>query len=165
MSTLEHLSHNLREGLDSLAEGWQHLWQKTRQAITRFTPSDIDAAEKSSGSGQSYQWGVLSADVFETDREIKIQLEAPGMSAADFQISIDNLTLNIRGERRYQRDDTQGQYHISERAYGRFERVVPLPAPVDSSGARATYRDGILSITAPKAPGAMGRRISIEDAN
>ena len=46
MSTLEHLSHNLREGLDSLAEGWQHLWQKTRQAITRFTPSDSDAAEK-----------------------------------------------------------------------------------------------------------------------
>ena len=55
MSTLEHLSHNLREGLDSLAEGWQHLWQKTRQAITRFTPSDSEAAEKSSGSGQSYQ--------------------------------------------------------------------------------------------------------------
>ena len=165
MSTLEHLSHNLREGLDSLAEGWQHLWQKTRQAITRFTPSDSDAAEKSSGSGQSYQWGVLSADVFETDREIKVQLEAPGMSAADFQISIDNLTLSIRGEKHYQRDGTQGQYHVSERAYGRFERVVPLPAPVDSSGTRATYRDGVLSITAPKAPGAMGRRIVIEDDN
>ena len=165
MSTLEHFSQNLREGLDSLTEGWHQLWQKTRQAITRFTPSEDHAANKASGSRQQNQWGVLSADVLETDQEIKVQLEAPGMSTEDFQISIDNLTLSIRGEKHYQRDGTQGQHHVSERAYGRFERVVPLPAPVDSSGTRATYRDGVLSITAPKAPGAMGRRIVIEDDN
>ena len=77
MSTLEHLSHNLREGLDSLAEGWQHLWQKTRQAITRFTPSDDEAAEQSSDSRQPYQWGFYPQTCLKRTKRSRSNLKPP----------------------------------------------------------------------------------------
>ncbi len=174
MSTFENLSNNIREGLDHLAEGWQHLWHKARQSITRYTPSESqpDSREDISENDSSRQlslgretnyWGVLSAEVIETNREIEIHLEAPGMNTEDFQISIDNLTLSISGEKHYERDSSDGQYHVSERAYGRFERSIPLPSPVDASRTKASYHNGVLLITAPKASGAKGRRIVIEN--
>lgn len=60
--------------------------------------------------------------VSETDKNVVVQLEAPGMSSDDFVIAVDNLTLSIRGEKQYQQERDQGRYNTSERAYGRFEQ-------------------------------------------
>ncbi|MDH5737214.1 MAG: Hsp20/alpha crystallin family protein [Gammaproteobacteria bacterium] len=150
MSTLEHLSHNIRETFDQLSEGWQHLWNKARNAVTRFTPFSGEKPSDYPIDGQTSRWGVLSAELRETDDSLEVQLEAPGMDAADFDISVRGQSLIISGKKHFESERKEGHYHISERAYGRFERVIPLPSSVNDDNARASYKKGVLSITLPK---------------
>jgi len=157
--------------MDNLAEGWQHMWRKARHAMTRFTPAspgnaEAQANQRDGSSGKEIStspnsWGLLSAEVSETDKNIVVQLEAPGMNSDDFVITVDNLTLSIRGEKQYQQERDEGRYHISERAYGRFERLLPLPARVSGNDVKANYRQGVLSITLPKAQASSSRRIEV----
>ena len=83
------------------------------------------------------------------------------MSSEDFTITVDNLTLSIRGEKQYEQEHDQGRYHISERAYGRFERLLPLPARVSERDVKAKYRQGVLTVTLPKIQAATSRRIEV----
>lgn len=171
MSQFEQFSQGLRDQMDNFTEGWQHMWRKARHAITRFTPAssgnaETQANERPGSSGKTLStspdtWGVLSAEVSETDNAVVVQLEAPGMSSDDFVITVDNLTLSIRGEKQYQHEHEQGRMHISERAYGRFERLLPLPARVSEVDVKAKYRQGVLTITLPKAQASSSRRIRV----
>ena len=158
MSTIDHLSQGLREGAERLSEGWQHLWTSARNAITRYTPGD-DADHPL--STRRAQWGVMSAEVRETDDAVEVVLEAPGMENDDFILSARDQVLSVSGEKRMNRERTEGQYHVRERAYGRFERVIALPARVDESGARAQYRQGVLTVTLPKDARSKVRRITV----
>jgi len=72
-----------------------------------------------------------------------------------------NDVLIIRGEKRFEREQNRGNYHLMECAYGRFERAIPLPAEVDEEKARADYRRGLLRVTLPKTGHHTGRRISV----
>lgn len=155
MNTLNKLSDSVRESLDALAEGWQDLWNKARNAITRFTPS---AEDDRAGANR---WGLLSAEMHEGGDDVTVAIEAPGLNKEDFEIFIDGMNLVIRGSKQSSRETTEGHYHITERAYGRFERVLPLPAEVDQESTRASYRNGVLTLTMPKSKSVTPRVIKI----
>jgi HSP20 family protein len=155
MSTLNKITNTVRESLDVLAEGWQDLWHKARHAITHFTPASDD------GNTGGNRWGLLSAELLEGSDEITVSIEAPGLEKQDFEIFVDSQMLVIKGTKQSSRERSEGHYHITERAYGRFERLVPLPCEVDEGKTRATYKGGVLTIMLPKSKEAQPRIISI----
>ncbi len=160
MSTLDRLTNNFRDTVDYLADGWQELWHKTRNAITHFTPSQADAS-KHPEMPNSSRWGVLSAELYETDKSVEVLLEAPGMNSKDFEVKIEHQSLHVRGSRQYAATHKHGHYHITERAYGSFERVIPLPCEVDEEGAKATYKKGVLELVLPKHKNLQPRKIQV----
>lgn len=159
MSTLDRLTSNLRDTVDHLAEGWQELWQKARNAITRFSPAKED--DDHPLGRHSSRWGVLSAEVRETGDSVEVFLEAPGMDPDDFDIQVIRDQLLVRGSKQYASDRKEGRFHVTERAYGSFERLIPLPVEVDEAGASAHYRKGVLELTLKKHASATPRRIAV----
>ncbi len=164
MTTLNQLRDGLQRALDNLSEGWQELRERTAQALTRFSPTrrDVQSAEDQVALHSS-RWGLLAADVREEPDQIIVRMEAPGMDGDDFDISVvEHRMLLVRGEKRVEREETSGHYILMESAYGRFERVIPLPAEVDESRTRAAYRRGVLRVQLPKLNGGARRRITIQ---
>jgi HSP20 family protein len=101
-----------------------------------------------------------NVELSETDREIRITAEVPGMSEKDVELLLEDGVLTLRGERKSETEDKDRGY--SERYYGRFERRIALPSNVDEQGAKADFKDGVLSVTLPKSAEAeRGRRIPI----
>jgi len=151
MSTLAQLRQGVGHAWDSLVDGWQHLYQSASAALTRFRPgsgrsasSDQDLAERSSG------WGLLAAEVFDGDKSITLRLEAPGMEPDDFELEVVNDVLVVRGQKRVEKERSEGRYRILECAYGSFERAIPLPENIDPENTRATYKHGVLKVELPK---------------
>ena len=98
----------------------------------------------------SQGWAVLGGDVFEDDKQVVIRLEIPGMDKEDLDIEVQGDVVVVRGEKRFQRESSEGRYHVLQCAYGSFRRTVPLPTPVLSDKAKANYRNGVLRIELPK---------------
>jgi HSP20 family protein len=100
-------------------------------------------------------------DVTETEKEIKVSAEIPGVEPKDIDVSVEDGMLTIKGEKKYEREEKEkGQYRM-ERSYGSFERAIELPAEVDESKAKAEFKKGVLRLTLPKRPGAPSRRKKI----
>jgi len=98
-------------------------------------------------------WDVFSprVDVTETDNKIKVSAELPGLSQEDVDVSLSRNVLTIRGEKRQEREQRTHNYLRSERSYGSFTRSIPLPAEVNTDDVDATFRNGVLTVTLPKA--------------
>jgi HSP20 family protein len=94
---------------------------------------------------------VLAAEVFDDEDNVIVRLEAPGMNKDDFDLKVVGEHLVVRGENRIERERTQGRYHVTECAYGSFERAIPLPERVKSDKAHAKYKNGVLRVELPKA--------------
>lgn len=154
MSTLNRLGETVRESLDSLAEGWHEFWNRAKNAITRFTPESDD-------DSKANRWGVLSAELHEGADNLTVTLEAPGMDKENFEIFVQDRSLLVRGTKQSASSRKEGRYHITERAYGRWERVLPLPVEVDEASTAASYKNGVLTITLPRSKAAQPRIISI----
>jgi HSP20 family protein len=89
-------------------------------------------------------------DVSETDEEVTISAELPGLEPEDINITVDRNCLNISGEKRAEKED-QGQHYCRvERSYGSFQRSIPLPDELDEDKIDATYKRGVLKVTVPK---------------
>ncbi len=160
MSTLEELRGGLGRLWDSMAEGWRYLVSRASGALTRFKPAreqDDDNVPVVIGSG----WGLLTAELYEDDESVEIRLEAPGMEPEEFDVTICDDVLVVRGEKRYQQQRDVDGYRIAECAYGAFERAIPLPVGVDADHVKARYRRGVLHIKMPKSAVNRPRRIRI----
>jgi len=96
--------------------------------------------------GEGFGWPHV--DLVEHDKEIRVTAELPGLEERDIEISVDDDVLTLRGEKRVEHDDGARRY--SERFYGRFERQIALPAEVDGDRAKATFKNGVVSIVLPK---------------
>ncbi len=166
MSTLQQLREGLNEAWDTLLDGWQRLYRRAAGAITRFTPgiakegeqapSRQEVAERSTG------WGVLAAEVLDDDDQVVVRLEVPGMNKADFGLEILGHYLVVRGEKQMARERTEGRYHVTECAYGSFERAIPLPDEVDPAKAKATYKSGVLRVELSKTAARQRKSIKVE---
>lgn len=104
-------------------------------------------------------------EVSETDDEIRVKAELPGMDEKDIEISLDENILTIRGERKEERDEKKRRYHLSEMSYGCFQRSIPLRAAVDRDKATAKFKRGVLTLTLPKTDQARveRKRIAIDE--
>ena len=166
MPTLHQLSEGLNEAWDTLVKGWQRLYRRAAGAITQFTPGN-KAREDDTGTGQgiavrSSGWGVLAAEVFDDDDKIVVRLEVPGLEKSDFDLEVRDNYLVVRGEKQIEQEHTEGHYHVTECAYGRFERAIPLPDEVDSAKAKAGYKNGVLRIELPKLISRRRRTITVD---
>lgn len=101
-------------------------------------------------------------DLSETDNEIVVRAAVPGLKPEDLEVSIDDGLLTIRGETREEKKEEGARYHYQELRWGRFERSVRLPAPVDESRAEAKLEHGILTVRLPKAQPSARRTIKIQ---
>ena len=102
-----------------------------------------------------------SVDIFETDNDIVVKAELPGMDAKNIEIRLEKNVLMVKGERRFDREAKEENYHRVEREYGSFSRAFALPASVDEDKVTAVYKDGILKIVLPKKEEMKPRSISI----
>ena len=165
MATLDQVREGVHHARELISEGWHKLHERASSAITRFTPMRSGDIETPADQLSSYssRWGLLAAEVSESDDEIQVRIEAPGMEADNFDISVvEDHVLVVRGEKRVKREEVKGRYHIMECAYGQFERAMPLPAEVDESQTKAKYKRGVLSVTLPKLAKSRRQRVHIE---
>lgn len=98
-----------------------------------------------------------STDVTETDKNVKVSIELPGMTQDDIDISLSSEAMTIRGEKKIEHEEERKGVYMSERSYGSFYRTVPLPAGVDADKADATFKNGVLTVVLPKTPEAMAK--------
>lgn len=105
-----------------------------------------------------------ACDVFESEGEVKVVLELPGVRRDDLKVSVENNTLTVSGEKRQAAEEKTRRVHRYERSYGRFERRFLLPATVDVEQIDAQYADGVLTVVLPKIEKARPREITIRTA-
>jgi HSP20 family protein len=102
--------------------------------------------------------------MYETKDDLFVALELPGIREKDVNVSITGDMLTVKGDRRFERDVTDEGYYRLERVYGKFERSMPLPIPVQADKVKATYRDGVLEIRLPKVEEVKPKEIKIDVA-
>jgi len=100
-------------------------------------------------------------DIKETDKEIQIKADLPGMKLEDIEVSVDDDQLIIQGERKEEKEEKEKGYIRVERNYGSFYRAFNLGVPVKADQIKATYKDGVLEITVPKAEAKKPKKIAI----
>jgi HSP20 family protein len=117
-----------------------------------------------SGGGQD-SMAVMSPqiDVSESDKEIRICADLPGVREQDVDIRLDENVLTIRAERKQERDEENENYHVIERSHGSFQRSLRLPAGIDAENVDASFENGVLTVRIPKSSEAQrSRRIQIQ---
>jgi HSP20 family protein len=105
-----------------------------------------------------------AVDIYETSEQIVLKADLAGLTREDVEIRVQDTTLTLRGERRFAKDVQEENYLRLERVYGPFERTFALATTVQADKIRATFRDGVLEVSIPKAEEAKPRRIRIEGA-
>ena len=163
---LESLRESVGSLLDNLADGWRHLTQSAAGALTRFRAGEkTELPESESVDDVSYLpprgWAMLGGDVFEDETRLVVRLEVPGMEKQDMEIEVRDDALVVSGEKRFERESTEGRWRVMQCAYGSFQRVVPLPVRVLADQARASYTNGVLRVELPKATPGKPRPVTI----
>lgn len=105
-------------------------------------------------------------DIVETETEFKVSAELPGMDEKDIQIKLEKDVLILSGEKKSEEEEKDKTYHRVERCYGSFERVIPFNTPLDEEKVSAVFKNGVLTVTLPKAKEAIktSRNIEIKKA-
>jgi HSP20 family protein len=130
-----------------------------QEEVNRLFSTNLNRAFGDEGIGRG-AWAP-SVDIYENKDQIVLEAELPGMKREDFDLSIENNVITLRGERRFEKTDDSDNYHRVERSYGSFTRSFTLPQTVNSEGASAEYNNGVLRVTLPKREEAKSRRIEI----
>jgi HSP20 family protein len=152
---IESVRQNLSAFWDNVAEGWRHLWRSAAGAVTRFRPGEATNLPSPAEVDDDFYlptrgWSMLGGDVFEDEARLVVRIEVPGMEKDDIAIEVTDDALRISGEKRFERETTEGRWRVMQCAYGSFHRLVPLPVPVKADAARASYRNGVLRVELPK---------------
>jgi HSP20 family protein len=101
-------------------------------------------------------------DVEETDKALVVKADLPGVDPKDVEVSVHDNVLELKGEKREQREDKGKNYHRIERSVGRFYRAVPLPSGADAENISATGGKGVLTVTIPKKAIAQPKRVAVK---
>ncbi|HAY21302.1 MAG TPA: molecular chaperone [Desulfobacterales bacterium] len=116
------------------------------------------------------RWGLIpwegewtpAMDVAETDEQVVVKAEIPGIEPKEINISLTGDVLTVKGEKKSEREEKKENYHLVERSYGAFSRSVTLPAAVDADKIDAKYEKGVLTITCPKKEAVKPKQIEIK---
>lgn len=112
---------------------WPHLYEPLRGVGARIT-----------------DWFAPRSEAAAAENGYEISLELPGVQAEDIEVSFDDGSLTVKGEKRVEREETGRTYFFSEREYGAFQRSFRLPADAQGDGITADFKDGVLSLSVPK---------------
>ena len=103
-----------------------------------------------------------AVDIVETENDLIIKADLPELDMKDIQVNIENGTLSLKGERKFESEDKAKGYHRIERSYGSFARYFSLPDSVDAEKVKADYKSGVLTVTLPKKEIAKPRSIKVD---
>ena len=106
-----------------------------------------------------------SVDIFETDNELVLKADIPGVDQKDIDIQLENGTLSLKGERKFERDQKNKGFHRQERSYGSFVRYFTVPETIDSENVKADFQAGVLTVTLPKKEIAKPKAIKVQVNN
>jgi HSP20 family protein len=112
------------------------------------------------GGGRSFAL-TPHVDIRETDKEILVEAELPGIDDKDISLSLQDGVLTIRGEKKHKHDEEKENYRMTERRYGSFQRSLRLPDTVDEDQVEANFDKGVLKVKLPKRPEAIGKQRTI----
>jgi len=129
---------------------------------TRFFDDRFDRLiERAFGRERSTPW-MPAMDVYETEDKLVVTVELPGLSAEDVEVSVEDSTLTVNGEREFSSEVNEEHYHRIERRYGSFSRAVTLPPQVDPGKVDAKFDAGVLTIEVAKAEKAKPKKIQVK---
>jgi HSP20 family protein len=134
-----------------------------QEEVNRLFSTNLTRSFDDEGIGRG-AWAP-SVDIYENKDQIVLEAELPGMKQEDFDLSIENNVITLRGERKFEKTDETDNYHRVERSYGSFTRSFTLPQTVSAEGATAEYNNGVLRVTLPKREETKARRIEIKGAD
>jgi HSP20 family protein len=145
---------------------------KTMTLITRINPFRELAgflenfADVNTVADKQLEFGsfVPAVDVYEDEHSLTLKLEVPGLNEEDINVTLENHTLTVSGERKFEKEEKEENFHRIERRYGSFTRTFRLPTTVDSEKVEAGYDKGILKITLAKRAEAKPKTIKIATA-
>ena len=141
--------------------------------LTRWSPrTELDAVARDpffrrifdvfDGMERGQREWLPPLDVVESEKAIEVRLEIPGIEAKDVEVNLQGDILTIRGERKHEcEEQRENRYHLREQVYGTFQRAVRLPCHVNPDKVEASARNGVMTITLPKAAEHVGRRITV----
>jgi HSP20 family protein len=133
--------------------------QERLNRLFEENPTRTGAQEPDSPMGT---WAP-AVDILEKEEALVLKAELPGIALEDVDLVLREDILTLRGERRFDREARQENYHCLERSYGPFSRSFRLPGGIDKEGIKATLKDGILEVTLPTLSKTSSKEISIED--
>jgi HSP20 family protein len=109
-------------------------------------------------------WSAFSpqVDVTETNGEIKVSAELPGLDDGDIDVSLSNDVLTISGEKKEEKEEREENRYRMERSYGSFRRAIPLPAEVDDEKVDAVFQKGVLTVTLPKTGETKSKKVAVK---
>ncbi len=118
-------------------------------------PASVDRGEFARGA-----WSP-NVDIYEDENRLIVEAELPGMNREDFEVSVENNVLTLKGERKFEKKTEGDNYHRVERAYGSFTRQFTLPQTITAEGATADFENGVLRVALPKREETKARKIEI----
>jgi HSP20 family protein len=107
---------------------------------------------------------VPAVDVYEDEKKVVLKLEVPGIEEKDLDVSVENHTLTVKGERKFEKEEKEENFHRIERRYGSFYRAFTLPSTVDTENVAAKYEAGVLKLELNKKPEAQPKQIKVNIA-
>lgn len=139
-------------------------------AITKFNPFDIDDFTGMTSFAETMNRLFADAnrpwappvDILETENEVVLKADLPDVKLEDIDIRLENGTLTLKGERKFEKAENGKGYHRIERGYGAFARVFTLPDTLDAERVRADYKNGVLTVTLPKKEVAKPKTVKVE---
>jgi HSP20 family protein len=145
-------------------------------AITKYDPFELsefptglrlfqDAINRLFSEPAATRPWAPPVDIIETENELVLKADIPDVDLKDIDIQIEQGTLTLKGERKFEKADKDQGYHRVERAYGQFVRCFSLPDTVDPDKVRADYRKGVLTVTLPKKEVAKPKTVKVQVSN
>ena len=104
---------------------------------------------------------IPPVDVYEDEKKVVLKLEVPGIQEKDLDVSVENNTLTVKGERKFEEEEKEENFHRIERRYGSFLRAFTLPTTVETENIDAKYENGVLKIELKKKPEAQPKQIKV----
>jgi len=134
-------------------------WSELRNEIDRLFGTPLSELAQAS---QFLSGWAPAMDVHEDKDNVYVRVEVPGMKKEDIDVSLHDGTLTISGERKNETKHEGAEVYRAERFFGRFQRTITLPSPVDSDKVKAQYRDGVLSVTLAKTEESKPKQIDVK---
>ncbi len=141
-------------------------WDPFREVVALQKPYELSFRDMNDGGEAPLTTAsfVPAVDVYEDDKKVMLKLEVPGIEEKDLDVSVENNTLTVKGERKFEKEEKEENFHRIERRYGSFFRAFTLPSTVDTEHVQASYNAGVLKLELTKRPEAQPKQIKINVA-